>query len=127
VLTGEHDVDDLSQRWSALTSELEKAGERAAPRLEVVRSEYRELYAPLLEVVARAEKAHEKQPIVVVLGELQEPRWYHRLLHAQTALLLKALLLQRGGPQTLIVTVPFYLRAWRPEQRLLRRSRPARA
>jgi hypothetical protein len=44
--------------------------------------------------------------------------------------MMKALLLFRGGPQTIIISTPFYLRDWEPERRRLtgwrlRRARPA--
>ena len=55
--------------------------------------------------------------------ELVEPRWYHHLLHNHTAAVLKALLLLRGNPQIVIVSIPWYLRDWLPERRLAARWR----
>lgn len=121
VLTGDRDDDDLSERWETLKQQIGSKSGARLPRLLVLRSAFRELYAPLLELVERLEKEHADRPIVIVVGELIEERWYHHLLHDHTASLLKALLLYRGGPQTVIVSVPFYLRAWRPERRWLTR------
>lgn len=123
VLTGDRDVDDLTARWD----ELHARSARPVPELLVLRSVYRELYAPLLEVVQRLEQRHAGRPIVVVVGELVEPRWYHHFLHNHTASLLKALLLYRGGPQTVIVSAPFYLQAWWPERRWMKAIKAGRS
>jgi hypothetical protein len=55
--------------------------------------------------VTRLEREHPDRVIAVIVPELVEPRWYHHLLHGHTASLIKALLLFRGGPQTVIVTM----------------------
>jgi hypothetical protein len=99
---------------------------RPAPELVVLRSEYRQLYAPLLDFVRRLEREHPDRPIAVIVPELVEPRWYHHLLHNHTASMMKTLLLFRGGPQTVIVNTPFYLRDWRPERKWLKHLRSAR-
>jgi amino acid transporter len=109
VLTADREIDDLSERWTELTSGHGLDESLAPPSLVVLRSAYRDLYAPLLELVSQLEQEHAGRPVVVVVGELVEPRWYQHLLHNHTASLLKALLLYRGGPQTVIVSAPFYL------------------
>jgi len=115
VLTGDREIDDLSQRWAELVAGAAEQRGATPPRLVVLRSAYRDLYGPLLELVARLEQEHAGKPIMVVVGELVEARWYQHLLHNHTASLLKALLLYHGGPQTIIVSAPFYLR--RPRRR----------
>jgi len=120
VLTGDRGVDDLTRQWPELAR---VDGGRPAPRLVVLRSEYRQLFAPLLDFVGRVEKEHPNRPIAVVVGELVEPRWYHHFLHGHTASLMKAMLLFRGSPQTVIVNLPWHLERWRPERKLVRRWR----
>lgn len=126
VLTGDRHVDDLTERWNDLAVEpLRKKG-RAAPRLVVLRSEYRRLYAPLLDFVRKLETEHPDRPIAVIVSELVEPRWYEELFHSHTASLMKALLLFRGGPQTVVVSTPWYVGEWQPERSLARRWRDSR-
>lgn len=108
VLTGDREVDDLSERWDELVTRPLR-GTSCSVRLVVLRSQYRELYGPLLELVRDLERQHPDRPLAVIVPELIERRWYHRFLHNQTAALLKALLLFRGGPQTIIVSAPVYL------------------
>jgi len=124
VLTGDREVEDLTGRWDELAAKPVAASGRRAPALVILRSEYRQLYAPLVEYVTRLEAEHPGRPIAVVVPELVERRWYHQLLHNHTATMMRALLLLRGGPQTVIVNVPWYLGALRPELEMLRRHRP---
>jgi amino acid transporter len=126
VLTGDRDVDDLTNRWQQLAVEPARAEGRAEPQLVVLRSQYRQLYAPLLDFVRRLEREHEGRPIAVIVPELVEPRWYHHLLHNHTASMMKTLLLFRSGPQTIIVNIPFHLRDWKPERHWLRQLRSSR-
>ena len=55
------------------------------PKLIVVYSPYRRLYAPLKEVVTDLQHAHPDRDIAVIIPELIGNRWYHYLLHNQTA------------------------------------------
>jgi amino acid transporter len=124
VLTGDREVDDLSDRWPEITAPVERAG-MPRPELTVLRSEYRQLFQPLVSFILKLASEQPERQIIVVVPELIEPHFYHRLLHNQTASVLKALLLLRGGPQIAIVTIPWYLRDWMPERRMLMRMRRA--
>ena len=55
----------------------------------------------------------ERGPAVVVLPEVVPARWWHNLLHNQTAVLLKATLLYRRNQareERVIIDVPYHLR-----------------
>ncbi len=124
VLTGDREVDDLSGRWNHIVEPLERAGMQL-PRLVVLRSEYRQLIQPIVSFVLNLTSEQPERQVIVVVPELIETHWYQRLLHNQTAAVLKALLLLRGRPQIVIVTIPWYLRDWLPERRMLLRVRQA--
>jgi amino acid transporter len=109
VLTGDREVDDLSERWHELAVKPARRFGVEPPELVVLRSEYRALFAPLLDYVVQLERQHPDRQIAVIIPELVERRWYHLFLHSHTASLLKALLLYRGGPQIVIVSAPWYL------------------
>jgi amino acid transporter len=123
VLTHDRHVDDLTDRWPALVTEpAQKLGIKA-PRLVVLRSEFRQVLTPLLDFVTELAKENPDRLIAVIVPELVEARWYHYLLHNHTASVIKALLLFRGGPQVLIVNTPWHLSEWIPERRRLHRLR----
>jgi hypothetical protein len=101
--------EDLSSEWAArVESPCRRAG-LPVPKLVVLRSPYREVLEPLVRHVERLTRAHPGRPIAVIVPELVQRRWYHALLHSHTSTLLKALLVQRGGPQVLVVSAPWYV------------------
>jgi amino acid transporter len=123
VLTGDRDVDDLRARWHELAEGPTLAQGLKPPKLVVLRSDYRQLFAPLLHYVTELAEQHPDRQVAVVIPELVEPRWYHYLLHNHAASLLRTLLIFRGGPQVVVINAPWYLQDWAPEQARLRAFR----
>jgi hypothetical protein len=76
--------------------------------LEIIESPYRALVRPLLAYIDGIDRQGMDDTVVVVLPELVATRWWHQILHNQTALRLKAALLFRPG--TVVVNVPYHLR-----------------
>lgn len=74
-----------------------------------LRSRYRRLFRPLVRFVTAVARAHPGRPVAVVIPQLVERRWYHYLLHDQTASILKALLLLRGPRGIIIINTPWYV------------------
>jgi hypothetical protein len=123
VLTKDRAVDDLSRRWREWVEAQIEAQGQAPPELVVLRSQYRELFSPLIQYVKQLAEREVDRQIAVIIPELVERRWYYYALHNHSASFLKALLLWRGGPQIVIVNVPWYLSQWRPERAQLERGR----
>jgi hypothetical protein len=82
--------------------------------LEVVPSPYRSVIGPLLDYLDRSDLEHNDwYPACVLLPEFVPARWWHHLLHNQTAWLLRVALLfrrRRHGHVRAIIDLPFYLR-----------------
>jgi MYXO-CTERM domain-containing protein len=109
ILTEPDEIDDLSDRWSALAEEPARLCGARPPELVVVRSDYRRLYEPLLKRVAALECEHRDREIAVIVPQLVEPRWYHAFLHRPTPAVLRTLLLRTAGPRVVVVETPWYL------------------
>ncbi|MGH2679297.1 MAG: amino acid permease [Actinomycetota bacterium] len=75
--------------------------------LSFVEAPFRDLRPPLLEEVRRHTQ-HPDTVVTVVLPEFLVTRWWEHLLHGQTALSIKRLLL--AEPQTAVVSVPYRVR-----------------
>jgi amino acid transporter len=117
VLTDDRVQDDLAQRWHELAEAPQRNAGIEPPKLVVLRSEYRQLFSPLLHFVSDlAEKRPDRQ-IAVIVPELVEPRWYRAIAHSHTSQVLKALLLYRGGPPIVVVSTPWYLKDWLRKRR----------
>jgi amino acid transporter len=113
----------ISQDLTAVYIELEPAsGERIREKwqhwwpdvpLVILPSPYRSIVGPLLDYLDKTDAEHnDGQLATVVLPEFVPARWWHSLLHNQTAWLIKAALLYRRrhlGYQRAIVDVPYHL------------------
>ncbi len=75
--------------------------------LVVLDSPYRSLVRPLIRYLDEVDRRWDNDVITVVLPEFVPARWWHNLLHNQTALLLKGALLFRKN--RVVVSVPYRL------------------
>ncbi len=89
--------------------------------LEIVESPYRTFVRPLLRYIDAIDNQRTDDTLIIVLPELVATRWWHQLLHNQTALRLKAQLLFRPG--TVVINVPYHLQHAPHVRRLRRRER----
>jgi hypothetical protein len=113
----------ISTDVTAVYVELDPgAGERIRERwdrrwpdvpLVVLPSPYRSIVGPLLDFLDQTDRQHDDgQLATVVLPEFIPARWWHRLLHNQTAILIRAALLYRRrylGFERTIIDVPYHL------------------
>jgi hypothetical protein len=76
--------------------------------LSIVEAPFRDLTGPVLEEIRRY-TARGGTVVTAVIPELVVRRWWEHLLHNQTALFLKRLLLFE--PNTVVTSVPFHLAA----------------
>ncbi len=75
--------------------------------LEIVHSPYRELNKPILDFVDQLDERWDNDIVTVVIPEFVVPGLFGKLLHNQSALLLKGRLLFRKG--TVVTSVPYHL------------------
>ncbi|MDG3007679.1 APC family permease [Paludisphaera mucosa] len=99
----------LEDGWETLVRAPTRAEHLPAPKLIVVYSPYRRLYGPLKEVVSDLARAHPGRDIAVIVPEMVGTRWYHYVLHNQTAALIKAYLRLSGFRRVVVINVPWYL------------------
>jgi amino acid transporter len=98
VCDDEHHIERLRAMWDAWGNHV---------HLEIIESPYRSFIKPLLAYIDAIDRQRDDDTLVIVLPELVATRWWHQLLHNQSALRLKALLLFRPG--TVVVNVPYHL------------------
>jgi amino acid transporter len=81
--------------------------------LVILPSPYRSIVGPLLDFLDEIDRQHDDgQLATVVLPEFVPAKWWHGLLHNQTAWLIKAALLYRRrhfGFQRAIIDIPYHL------------------
>jgi Amino acid permease len=109
VADDEETMADLEDSWEKRVLEPAVEAGLPPPKLIVVYSPYRKLYAPLKQVVLDLQRANPERDLAVIVPELVSTRWYHYLLHNQTAALIKAYLLFSGFRRVVVINVPWYL------------------
>jgi amino acid transporter len=109
VADDEKTMTDLEDSWEARVQEPARAAGLPPPKLIVEYSPYRKLFAPLKQVVSDLQRAHPDRDLAVIVPELVSTRWYHYLLHNQTASVIKAYLLFSGFRRVVVINVPWYL------------------
>jgi amino acid transporter len=103
-------LKDLEEEWAKFVADPCREADVPAPKLAVIPSPFRRLYAPLMEFLTMMERAHPGRPIAVIVPELVERRWYHYFLHNQTAAVIKGYLYFSGLERVSVVNVPWYLK-----------------
>ena len=97
----------------AMRARWEAHGLDRVARLVTVPSPYRSLIGPFIDCVERLDKeSADGRPVTVLVPEFVPARWWHFLLHNQTALPLKWALVyrrHRHGMGRAVIDVPFYL------------------
>jgi amino acid transporter len=102
-------MGELEDTWEQRVQQPATAAGLCAPKLIIIYSPYRKLYAPLKQVVSDLQRAHPGRDLAVIVPEMVATRWYHYLLHNQTATVIKAYLLFSGFRRVVVINVPWYL------------------
>jgi amino acid transporter len=74
----------------------------------VLKSPYRSVIAPLLEYIDDVEQTTHGDMITIIVPEFVTSRWWHQILHNQTAFLIRAALIFRPGK--VVTSVRYHLR-----------------
>jgi amino acid transporter len=111
VADDEKTMAELEDTWEERVREPALAAGLCPPKLFVIYSPYRKLFAPLKQVVSDLQRAHPGRDLAVIVPELVVTRWYQYLLHNQTAAVIKAYLLWSGFRRVVVINVPWYLSA----------------
>jgi amino acid transporter len=98
----------LEDGWNRLVREPTRKANLPAPKLIIIYSPFRRLYQPLIEVVTDLRKAHPERDIAVIIPELIGTKWYHYILHNQTAAVMVAYLRLSGFRRVIVINVPWY-------------------
>jgi amino acid transporter len=98
----DHDGDEMLTRWDQWD---------VGVPLVILKSPYRSVIAPLLQYIDQVDEEAKDEAhgalVTVVLPEIVPKKWWHALLHNNTALLIKGALLFRKGK--IVVSVPYHL------------------
>lgn len=110
ILTQDTTISELTLVWQELVAGPARAAEMPEPRLVLLKSTFRQFFAPLIQYVEQQRDENPDKDIVVIVPDLVVRRWYHAFFHNNRGLVLRGLLRRRGGPRVIVVNTPYYLR-----------------
>ena len=108
VCTGDGE-DPIETDWNRLVAAPARAAGLPEPRLLRLRSPYRLVLGPLVDMIVEEEKKLIGRDLAVLVPELVVRHWWENLLHNHRANLLKLMLLMRGNRHILVVNIPWYI------------------
>jgi amino acid transporter len=91
-----------------IAAPLRQAG-KCVPRLEILKSPYRYVLAPVVDYILKVERESSVRKICVLVPELVVRHWWENLLHNRRADLLKVILLVKGNRRIVVINIPWYL------------------
>jgi amino acid transporter len=109
VLLGDEDGSELEKRWERFVVAPAREAGLPPPRLVLLSSPYRRLFKPIIDYVNHIRR-QPGQSVAVIVPDMVEGQWWESLLHNHRADVLKALLLLRGGPRVVTISVPWHVR-----------------
>lgn len=105
----------LRRDWARDVAAPAEAAGLLPPRLVLLRASYRRLHVPILKFVRRLAAKLPDRTFAVVVPELVKRKWWQHFLHSHRAERLRADLLRYGGPDLIVVSMPWYLKEPRYE------------
>lgn len=76
-------------------------------KLTVLPSPFRSLSGPLMKYIDEVEARHDHDVVTIIIPELVPKKWWHHLMHNQTAIAIKAMLLFKPGK--VVTTIKYQL------------------
>ena len=75
--------------------------------LTVLKSPFRSLSGPLLKYIDEVDKRHEHDIVTIIIPEIMAKKWWHNLMHNQTAIAIKTMLMFKPGK--VVTTIRYHL------------------
>ncbi|KXG09523.1 APC family permease [Anoxybacillus rupiensis] len=99
IVFHEEEEQKLRAKWERFYPNIE---------LKVIYSPYRTILSPMLDYISQLEKETMGAPITILMPQFIVKKWWHTLLHNQTAIFLRFFLILKKD--IVIATLPYHLK-----------------
>ncbi|MCL6587916.1 MAG: APC family permease [Anoxybacillus sp.] len=99
IIFHEDEEQKLREKWEKFYPDVE---------LKVIYSPYRTILSPMLDYINEVEKKTKGAPITILMPQFIVKKWWHTLLHNQTAIVLRFFLILKKD--VVIATLPYHLK-----------------
>jgi amino acid transporter len=106
----EGEASQMRQQWAEQVEEPARAAGVPLPKLDLVRTPYREFTEPLLKHIEKIKTQYPHRLIAVVIPEIVEKHWWYALLHSRRASHLRSALRSRQDARVIVVDLPWFIR-----------------
>jgi hypothetical protein len=106
---GEEEERAIRGMWAKDVEAPARAAGVKPPRLLLLSADYRLMHGPLLKLIKELEDEFADRTIAVLLPEIVKTSWWQSLLHTHRARRLHSKLLQFGGSNVVVISMPWYL------------------
>ena len=104
---GDENEAELRRDWQRNVVAPARQAGLPAPKLVVLRSEYREFLAPLQKIVSDMEHQFADRTIAVLVPEVVKVKWWDYLLFTYRARQLQAALMREASERVVVINVPW--------------------
>jgi amino acid transporter len=102
-------ADQLQKDWRARLESPDARTCMNLPQLRIVPSPYRAFLDPFLNELKKIQEQYPDRQIAIIIPQLVRTHWWQTLLHDGRANRLRQALLQRGGQNVIVISVPWHL------------------
>ncbi|MDR9794686.1 APC family permease [Aeribacillus sp. FSL K6-2848] len=99
IVFAEEEEQKIRDKWYKLYPDIE---------LKIIYSPYRTILSPLLDYINKVEKETKGATITILMPQFIVKKWWHTLLHNQTAIFLRFFLILKKD--IVIATLPYHLK-----------------
>jgi amino acid transporter len=113
-LEGDRAGDEASKLKKDWAEKVEQPAIQAGlipPRLQCVRTPYRQFIRPVLHEVEKIKRQCPDRAVAVIIPELVERHWWMALLHSRRASRLRSALRQREDYRVVVIDVPWFVQS----------------
>ncbi len=99
----------IRQEWAEKVENPTRAAGLTPPRLEFVKTPYREFTKPLLVQIDAIKQRWPRRPVAVIIPEVVERHWWQTLLHSRRASRLRSALRSREDFRVVVIDLPWFI------------------
>jgi amino acid transporter len=103
------EADRMNQEWQKRMTDPAAAHCLNPPRLVIISSPYRLFLDPFLEQLKKFQQDYPGRELAVIVPTIVKTRWWERLLHDGRAARLSRAIVQDGGDNVVVVSVPWHV------------------
>jgi amino acid transporter len=106
----ENEASQMRQQWAERVEGPARGAGVPSPKLELVRTPYREFITPLLAHIDKIKGRYPRRLVAVIIPEIVEKHWWYTLLHSRRASRLRSALRTRQDVHVIVIDLPWFIK-----------------